>query len=84
MLEVKLRFYIKTPGIFEINNATGQSKRTKIKTGKLYLYYNYNAAIGLLETERWIEPTTMLRSLNAALANFKVITGATVWAKIRL
>ena len=74
----EIRFYVKNSGIFDINNASGQPYRVKIGTeGKLYLYYNYNAAIGLLETERWVEPVNMLIGHNVALGNLNAITGAT-------
>ena len=71
-------FYVKNSGIYDINNATGQPYRVKIGTdGKLYLYYNYNIAIGALETERWVEPINMIIGHNVALGNLNVITGAT-------
>jgi len=74
----EIRFYVKNSGIFDINNASGQPYRVKIGTdGKLYLYYNYNVAIGLLETERWVEPINMLIGHNVALGNLNAITGAT-------
>jgi hypothetical protein len=71
-------FYVKNSGIYDIYNATGQPYRVKIGTdGKLYLYYNYNIAIGALETERWVEPINMIIGHNVALGNLNVITGAT-------
>lgn len=74
----EIRFYVKNSGIPDINNASGQPYRVKIGTdGKLYLYYNYNVAIGLLESERWVEPINMLIGHNVALGNINTITGAT-------
>ena len=74
----EIRFFVKQSGIFDINNASGQLYRVKIGAdGKLYLYYNYNAAIGLLETERWVEPINELIGHKVALGNLGVITGAT-------
>ena len=74
----EIRFYVKNSGIFDINNASGQLYRVKIGAdGKLYLYYNYNIAIGLLETERWVEPINMLIGHNVAIGNLNAITGAT-------
>lgn len=74
----EIKFYVKQSGIFDINNASGQIYRVKIgNDGKLYLYYNYNIAIGILETERWVEPVNMLISHNVALGNLNAITGAT-------
>jgi hypothetical protein len=74
----EIRFFVKQSGIFDINNASGQLYRVKIgNDGKLYLYYNYNVAIGLLETERWVEPINMIIGHNVALGNLNAITGAT-------
>jgi hypothetical protein len=74
----EIRFFVKQSGIFDINNATGQPYRVKIGAdGKLYLYYNYNAAIGLLETERWVEPINELIAHKVGIANLGAITGAT-------
>ena len=74
----EIRFFVKQSGIFDINNATAQPYRVKIGAdGKLYLYYNYNAAIGLLETERWVEPINELIAHKVGIANLGAITGAT-------
>ncbi len=74
----EIRFFVKQSGIFDINNATGQPYRVKIGAdGKLYLYYNYNAAIGLLETERWVEPINELIGHKVAISQLNFITGAT-------
>jgi hypothetical protein len=72
------RFYIKQSGVFDIYNSSGQPYRVKIGAdGLLYLYYNYNIAIGVFETERWVEPVNMLIGHNVALGNLGTITGAT-------
>ena len=74
----EIRFFVKQSGIFDINNASGQPYRVKIGAdGKLYLYYNYNVAIGLFETERWVEPINELIGHKVAITNLVVITGAT-------
>jgi hypothetical protein len=77
-IDGEIIFYVKQSGIFDPLNASGQLYRTKIDgDGKLYLYYNYNAAIGLLETERWIDPVNMLIGHNVALGNIGTILGGT-------
>ncbi len=77
-IDGEIIFYVKQSGIFDPLNASGQLYRTKIDgDGKLYLYYNYNAAIGLLETERWIDPVNMLIAHNVALGNIGAILGGT-------
>ena len=74
----EIRFYVKNSGIFDINNASGQPYRVKIGVdGRLYLYYNYNVAIGLIQPEGWVEPLNMLIGHNVAIGNLNIITGAT-------